>query len=186
MRNGVIEMNHIIGIDLGFAATGIVIYDITADKLVKAVTVRTQKDNTRKGLRTADDDMRRCIEMVAPIRRCLEEFPGLVAVELPSGGTQSSRAARAMGMATGMLGGILGCIDRPVEYYTPGECKKVMTGDRNASKAKVEGAVVDRFGSAVFGKTKTMREHQVDAAAAVVAAMEYGQIYRVLRGSRHP
>ena len=172
----------ITGIDIGYVATGIVIMDTEREELIEAITIRTKKDTKKKGLRQADDDLRRCREMAEGIIEILRKYPGLIAVELPHGGSKAAgaRPHRCMGMATGILGAILSVLEYPADFFTPAECKKATTGNKNASKTEVRYKIIERFGNDIFSRTKVENEHQYDAASSIVACMKYSEMYRMI------
>lgn len=178
----------VVGIDAGFAATGLAAVTLTAGErgvVVANNCVRTEKNRERRGLRVADDDAARCRTLAMEVQRFLEAFPPhVVAVELPTGGARGARPNRAMGMATGMIAAVLALGQYAVQWVTPMEVKKAATGHRNASKADVEEAMRRRYDwDAPTPKAAAVREHVFDAAAAV-AAVEGGALVRAVRAAQ--
>jgi len=174
------DRRHIIGVDPGFVATGVAVYDIEQGVLVECQTVRTAPSPAKRNLLKGSDDMRRAKEIAAMVARVIRQYPGFIAVEIPTAGSKSGRAARAMGIVTGMMAAIEHIMEVPAEYYTPGDVKFHATGSRNASKAQVEARIKKEFGALHFSRVKRDREHQIDAAATVLAAMRAGTLYRWL------
>lgn len=172
----------VVGIDAGFAATGLVAIDLAENRVTASACVRTQKTAAKRGLRVADDDAQRCAVLAERIEAFLIAYkPQAVIVELPHGGAQGARANRAMGMATGMIAAVLVLSDHPVEWVTPAAGKRAATGSNRGSKADVEAAVRARFDWGThLPKTAVEREHVCDAAAAVMAA-EHGALIQAVR-----
>jgi len=172
----------IIGIDLGFSATGIVALDTDTDQIIMGQTVRTKPEKGKRHY-VADDDLRRCRELargiVGAVNDCyLKGSPFILAVEVPHGGAQGARSNRCMGMVTGVLGALVETNLWPVEYYQPQECKKAATGRMSASKIEVEQRVRKRWPGHTWPKTKAVREHQIDAAAAIMCALDNSNLVR--------
>jgi len=172
-------MKYLIGIDLSFRATGIIILEIKSNNIVYIDTIRTKKENKKRKIRTADDDMVQSMVMARSIIDILKKYPGVIIVELPHGGARGHRAHRCMGIATGVMGAIAEILKYPIEFYSQSECKKAVTGNKNASKIEVENIIRKKF-HADWPQKKVISEHIFDAGSALVAGIEYSQLYRLL------
>lgn len=176
-------MIRVLGIDAGFAAMGLACIDVDEKRVVAAETIRTERSTRKRGIRVADDDAERCQTLAS----VLDDFyrthePHLVVVELPTGGAQGARANRAMGMATGVVAAWVALHAIPAEWVTPGEVKRAAAGRKDATKAQVEEAVLEAFvWPENWGMRPTVeREHQADAAAAVMAVLD-SSLLRAIR-----
>ena len=134
----------LMSLDVGFSATGYVIWE--NNKPVACGVVKTES-TTKKTVRTADDNSSRSMEMANAFKRIIKEHDvkGIVG-ELPSGGAQSARAITHMALATGVVSAVAAMAGIPCEWCTPIDNKKVMTGKRSASKEEMMNEAVRRCG----------------------------------------
>lgn len=177
-------MSRLIGVDVGFTALGVVIVD--GDRVLFADTCRTEKTARRRGLRVADDDAERAQQLARFLWGVIQEWrPAGAVVELPTGGSQGARSARAMGMASGVVAAVLEMTALPSEWVTPQEVKRAAAGRKDASKAEVEAAVRERFAwpEGFWRRPTVVREHVCDAAGAIMAAQN-GLLVRALLGGQ--
>lgn len=193
-------MSLVLGVDVGFTATGLVLIDVPASTIVACAVIRTERQAKKRGIRVADDDA----ERVVTLRRGILEFldppigdtptlklivnrlAGIVA-ELPHAGAKSARAIRSMALATGAVVATLDELGLPVEYVTPRDVK-LITGSAKAEKVDVQMAVAKRLRSspAIADWThipRGLHEHVHDAAASVLAAWD-GNVVRMARQGR--
>lgn len=168
----------ILGIDPGFRHSGGVEFNPNTNKVEAYWAVHSPNKNNEE-LSVSRGDFMDALAMVRGIKLrvcdasgCLVERIKSVVVELPHGGAKSSRAARSMGIITGILAGLADTWNKPFFTYRPAEVKKYMTGKGNASKNKVEEAVIESVGEDWMPSKKKDREHIVDATAAVLAALK--------------
>lgn len=169
----------VLGIDPGFRHTGGVEVDVANNRIDTVWAVHSPNIENEDDLSVSKRDFMASLAMVRGIKlRCygaderLRDRIKTVVVELPHGGAKSSRAARSLGIITGILAGLADTWKVPFMTYRPAEVKKALTGKGNASKDKVEEVVIDNFGENSFPSKKKDREHMVDAAAAVMTAYE--------------
>lgn len=120
---------YIVGLDVGYRATGIAFYDATTGRLafgksvftpkkgesIEAVYLPYGKARAPQGWQVENDKVyktvfsntlelhRRIFRVLYPFRNDIIAF----VLEVPSGGAQSNTAAWAMGISTGVLGGII-------------------------------------------------------------------------------
>ena len=167
-------MNVILALDLGFAALGWVAIDAVTGAATAAGVVRTVKSAKKRGVRVADDDCRRCAEQAQVLSRLITEHaPACVVAEVPTGGSKSARATRAMALGTGIACGVLAIRGVPCVYTTPRDGKLAATGNAGASKEDVEAGVMHRVPGAralLDAAKRADREHIADAIAAWLAA----------------
>lgn len=175
----------VLSLDAGFAATGAVLVEFQpwGATVIDTHCFRTGPDGRKRGLRVADSDAQRCATLTERLVSWTSgsEIAACV-VELPNGGAQNGRAARAMGMATGLVAATVTLMRWPTEWVTPDAVKVAATGKRQASKAEVQAGVRERlrWGIAAEG-TQAEWEHIADAAGAYLAAAD-GALIRALRG----
>lgn len=165
----------ILGIDAGFAACGAALLGIREDgehQVTWCDSIKTRPEAKKRNVYQADDDARRIAEITDWIVTIIGDHrPQLVAVELPTGGSKSSRAARSMGMATGLVVATLTFLEVGYLVVTPDQVKQAVTGKRQASKQQVMDAARLRWPIAPWSDTKWVLEHSADAAfAALVGA----------------
>ena len=167
-------MTVILALDLGFAALGWVSLDVETGTAREANVIRTVKSNKKRGVRVADDDCRRCVEQARALDALLVHHrPACVVAEVPTGGSLSARATRAMALGTGIAVAVLAVRGVPCVYVQPRDGKLAATGNAGASKEDVEAAVMHRVPgvSALLNAAKRAdREHIADAIAAWLAA----------------
>lgn len=170
---------RILGIDAGFVAMGLVLAE--GRRILEARVLRTERGETKRAVRVADDDAERCQVLARGLWAALQEWrPAGAVVELPHAGAQGARANRSMGMATGIVVACLEVAKLPAEWVTPAHVKAA-AGSKGASKADVEEAVRAAFDwcAAVVPKAASLREHVMDAAGALLAARQ-GTLLRAL------
>lgn len=204
-------MSLVLGCDIGFTATGLVLINVPASTIVACAVVRTERQAKKRGIRVADDDAERCCLLRRGILKFVNDWKleseslisregrllgirdtapitGIVA-ELPHAGAKSARAIRSMALATGAVVATLDELGLPVEYVTPRDVK-LITGSAKADKEMVEYAVLSRLTFPEPGPAHHLREypsglheHIFDAAAAVLAAWN-GTVVRMARQGR--
>lgn len=169
----------ILGIDPGFRHTGGVEFNPITREVETFWAVHSPKIENEEDLSVSRRDFMASLAMVRQMKVHTCDASGFlmdriksVVVELPHGGAKSSRAARSMGIITGILAGVADTWKKPFFTYRPAEVKKYMTGKGNASKDKVEEAVIESVGEDWMPSKKKDREHIVDATAAVLAALK--------------
>lgn len=170
------------GIDIGFAATGVVLFDSKQDIVLHCTVITTEKTARKHGLRVADDDVNRCMHLYRSIRCCLRDYSvGAMFVELPSSGAKSSRAVGCMARAQAIIGSIAEETKLPTEWLTPTEVKLAVVGTRDASKLEIQDAVLKLYPGMVKlqPKQKTLHEHAYDAAACYITGKN-GNLMRMI------
>src|SRR5574340_711563 len=130
---------YLIGIDAGFTHTGISIFKVDGGvfKFQECKTFVTSKSEKKKQLRVADDDADRIQSIIRRMSDMLKpylDYPCMLAVELPTGGSQSARATRTMALITGAIVAFIAIYDMPAEWITPNDVKIAVVGNKNATK----------------------------------------------------
>jgi Holliday junction resolvasome RuvABC endonuclease subunit len=169
----------ILAVDAGFAATGWAI--VSGGQFVVGDVIVTKAEGKKKAVRKADDDIERCQEIVRVLETMCRAYKvEALVVEIPTGGAQSARAMRGMGLVTGVLAALTELLGLPVEWVSPGQVK-ALAGSRLATKQQVEAVVVKRWPNALAfcEALRGRREHLADALGAYMAA-EHGQMLRTL------
>jgi Holliday junction resolvasome RuvABC endonuclease subunit len=176
-------MNVILALDPSFTAWGWAVVEVNGDddRLVDCGTIRTKKGEKKLGLRVADDDLRRCQEIFTELERIWKKYDPAGIVTEVSGGAQSARASRTIGMTEGILASFIMAKGAPAEFYTALEAKMAATRKRKASKVDVQVAMRARFGDRLVPRApKPCREAVCDALAVFMASKQ-GNVYRGLR-----
>lgn len=189
--------NVLMALDLGFANTG---YVLVSERGIEGYGVISTSKTTHKQGRIADDNVNRCAVIATEIRRIVEDYGvrGIVG-ELPSGGAQSSTAARAMALVAGCVGACVALLDLPCEWCTPTETKVALCGTKTASKKDMMEKAVTVVGgemavrangtcywmplsSGVEGPTLygSSFEHVADALGAFMA-LENGLLVKLMK-----
>lgn len=142
----------LLALDVGFSHTGWSLWD--KGSFVKCGVIETTK-SSRKSARVADDNAERAAKIARELRTLVDEFfvQGIIG-ELPTSGGQSARAISHMAMATACVATVAAMLDLPVEWTTPDEVKKAMTGMKGASKNEMMAEAVRRIPGATCTKDK--------------------------------
>lgn len=165
---------RILGLDPALCATGWAVGELAGSlELLEVGAIRTAPSPKKRGLLKAHDDARRIDELARGVLDLVARHrPKLLVVELPHGGAKSSRAARALGIATGLAATLAAACRLPVEWVQPDELKRQLCGSRAAGKAAVQAAVLERWPAVDWPRTKAELEHAADAAAALAVAAD--------------
>ena len=127
----------------------------------KVGVIKTSKSKT-KLLRVADDDVQRISYITQQLSKIIHKFKvqGVVG-ELPPSNSQSAKAAKGLAMVVGLSVALFTELSLPVEWATPTEVKKAVTGYRNASKEQMMKAIAKRHSwkittKPIYSKTKKL------------------------------
>lgn len=176
-------MIRAIGIDAALANMGLVAVDIeptTGDvKLVATLLVQTEKE-AGKTVRKASDDLRRAHLLSSALRAfCFEHGAVVAFAEVPSG-AQSATAARALGIAVG----VIGSCPVPVFEVSQQEVKKAVAGSKTATKRQIIEWAVKKWPGQKFwkinkatGQPTNDNEHLADACGVVMAGIKFNTAY---------
>ena len=195
----------IIGMDAGYRNFGISIVDVTDTddikkfKFIHLETIVTKRENKKFNIKVATDDVFSIMHTLNRIREIIDDNCDLtdkmlIAAEIPTGGSQSSIAAKSMGFATAMTVAISVLYDIPAIYVDPRDVKSVVTGRENASKIFIMSTLALHFGGNFKLKKGTKNkylfmfngnefhsnefEHIADSIGAIMYAVDTSQ-YRL-------
>lgn len=169
----------VLGFDLGLAALGWARVDVRALGGASPATLEvlgfgvftTKKEAKRRKLHVGSDDARRMDSLASGIVDQLGRGPRaqLIGYEIP-GGSQGARAAHAMGLAHGLVRGLLHTSTVPVVEVTARDGKVAFCDSATASK---EAMVAEAENwCAIWTLPEGVREHAADAIAVALAAAE--------------
>lgn len=177
----------VVGIDMAFANMGLARARIDGDvvtgldlELVTTVSVDT------KVVRKSSNELRRAAELVGALRAFCAGADFAIA-EVPSG-SQSAGAARALGIAVG----VLASCPIPVLEVSQREVKLASVGKTTATKPEVIAWAVGRWPGLPWLRVKrkgvlvltASNEHLADAMATVVAGVNTAE-YLKLKALQH-
>ena len=155
-----------------------VLTDVTVDMAITAKGKNKQVRANSDDLRRAEDLAQHALTVGKRSRVNFGEFPV---------GSQSAGAMKSCGVAFG-IGGAMRASGIIVIEVTAKDSKKVLTGDPEASKAKMIKAAMDLYPDAGWkyyqGKLTNDNEHMADAIAAIHAGVltpEFQQLMTLLQ-----
>lgn len=160
----------VVGIDVGFTATGIV-HIKSKNEIDSWHIVRTAPLKNKKSV--AINDAKRCETLAIGIAKIIIKCkPKYAFLELPTGGAQGARPHRCMGMSTAITISVLRMLK--VKYYvvTPRDVKNIVGKKGSVSKLDVQEVVTKKFVWKTLPKRKADFEHVADAAGAVFSVMK--------------
>lgn len=169
---------QVIGIDPAFANMGLVSASIDLSKPEAPLTIkrmeliRTEAQGGKQ-VRKSSEDLRRAVELHRGLQAFIEGAGTVHAVfaEVPSG-AQDAKAARALGIATG----VLASVPIPIIEVAPIEVKRLFSTKGPVSKQQVIDWAVKQWPGASWlthnGKRTLNNEHLADALATIVAGMK--------------
>ena len=184
------ETINVMCLDVAFAHVGVAVvgYPVAggAPMIRHTHTITTTKSDKKLAVRSANDSVRRCQEAFTALMDTAKAYSvvGLIA-ELPTGGSKSSAAARAMGMGAAVAACFSETLDLPTEWTTPEMGKVALSGHKNASKVEMKENAAKLWPASTKGfhfKRKSSRsknkepewddnyEHVADALGAFMAA----------------
>lgn len=131
-------MIRAIAIDAAFANMGlarVLVHPGAAIECQDLRLISTTKESNKKQVRVSSDDLRRVMELGSALDRFIWDAQ-LAFVEVPSG-AMDARAARGLGMATGVLA-VLGVRNVPIIEVSPMEVKIAVSGNRKTKASKAD------------------------------------------------
>jgi Holliday junction resolvasome RuvABC endonuclease subunit len=182
----------IAGIDMAFAHMGLALmqwqpHDLGSQlKLLKLTLISTAADDAGKVVRKSSTELRRAREL----REALHLFcqgADFACAEVPSG-SMSASAARALGIAVG----VLASCPVPVIEVSPKEVKMASVGSATASKDSIIAWATNRWPSDQWRSVRSKggyrltkdNEHLADACAAIVAGTMTDEFKRTVAYGR--
>lgn len=188
---------RIFGFDPSFCHFAWVIVDHLPERLdVIALGVidtkpATAKETKESHFSQAADDLRRASEIAEGLLRANKHYcPEVIFTESPTG-SQSSKAAKCLGISWGIVGAVSVATDMQVFDVTPARSKKDLCGKKTASDSEVRENIMSLFhftSTARIALDKlraTQHEHVFDALCAVASLLHnsaYGAVCKVLEG----
>jgi len=143
--------------------------------------IKTGSENKVRRIRKGDDDVRRIYEINhVLLRRIRRHRVNYLVSELPHG-SQSSSAAKMVGITAALGQTLSQALDIPIEWYSEGDSKKALLGKLSATKVETIEAVEDIFTVPISGKPKAgapwsgkkyVDEAVADALSIFYCAME--------------
>jgi len=176
----------ILCVDLALTNTGYVIAKVTSDgdTLKHVGLIKTPPSSVKKAKQAGKtvgqvDWERSSILALALIEQMNTHNISHVYVECPTGGSKSSRAAKAMALAKGAAAAATVSQGIPVTLFTPQQAKKAATGDTSADKDYVKSRILVEFKyftnwikNAKGRLIKTANEHIFDACSVLMCARQ--------------
>ena len=141
----------VLGLDPAMRNFGWALAEIAPKGAVRVIdcgVVRTKPEHKKRNTLVANDNMR-CVQMITKKLLAIvdsnKRSDPIVAIcaESPAG-SQSARSANQLGLAWGIVGTLAACVGLPVFNETAMGVKAAMTGDKTASKARIQEAVRDQ------------------------------------------
>ncbi len=134
--------------------------------------VRTAKGKSGKKY-VNEDDYQRAIALVEGSHKFLADCD-VLAVELPSSGSKSAAGMKSNAICTAVLASLhIANRLRPVFIIRAQDAKEIVTGDRNATKAKMIAWMREEFSDEIdLPKPACVAEHIADAFAAIYAGVQ--------------
>ena len=169
---------YILGVDPGFASFGWCIVHLLpqGEEVMKVDVIRTEKSTKKKNVKASDDDFHRSQEIATVLHEVVKMWkPRAVAAEAMSFTRNASSAAK-VARVWGVLADLCFVYSLPMTQASPQEIKKVLCGDKAATKEQVQQALETRYQHDFLLFTqqvpKGQWEHGFDAAGAVVACLD--------------
>lgn len=165
----------IYGIDPGLANLGLARVQLYKDreKVLSAEVFSTKKDS-RKQVRAADDNARRCVELASFLLEKINSDTKVIAFccEAMSWPRNSSNVAK-IAMAWGIITTLSSLFKIPILQVAPMDIKKSVTGIRDASKENVQVQIELQHPEVkkMWCDVRTKIEHQSDAVGAALACL---------------
>lgn len=153
----------ILTLDIAFASMGWAVMD--GGKVVDCGTIKTEKSKV-KTARVSDDRAWRCAQIAQALNKIIDENEvNAVIGEMPSG-SQNAVACNMLGLAMGVVVGVVESKRLPAEWIAPTDSKKAAVGKRAASKEEMMDWCRKEHPYFEFPKVKSVFEHIADAVAA--------------------
>ena len=138
-------MGNILAVDPGFSSYGCAVFN-GKQEVIKIALLETEKSKSKR-VRVSDDDAYRVQKLATELKNLIIEndIKGVVG-ELPISGGQSEKAVKCMAYAASVSNAVFAVMNLPVEWVSPVEIKKVVTGLRTASKDDMMKAICKLHG----------------------------------------
>lgn len=176
-----------VGIDMAFANMGLarVEIDLATDGAIRIKgldlsLISTDKEKSKQ-VRKSSDDLRRAQMLHNNLVGYTKGLTDIAFAEVPSG-SQSASAARALGIAVG----VLACCPVPVVEVSPMEVKQLFSanGKRKVPKTEIMAWAMKEWPDLPWlvhrGKPTLDNEHLADALAVIVAGIATPEFKRMV------
>ena len=175
-----------IAIDAAFANMGLACVEIELGEMIKVVgvdlTLVSTERQDKKVVRKSSDDLRRAKILADALGAYARGHAAQIAfAEVPSG-SQSASAARALGIAVG----VLGSYPVPIVEVSPMEVKRLFApgSKRKVPKTEIIAWAMRQWPQLPWlkhaGKTTLANEHLADAMAIVMAGISTAEFKQTL------
>ncbi len=170
------EKVTIVGCDPGLANFGVAVVELGrhGECVVHLETIATIKSSRKLSVLAAHDNVRRCRELSARLLVVAGQHgPRVICAESMSAPRSASSAAK-LAMSWGALSAVAQLLGLPLVQASPQAIKRTVAGHAAASKADVQGALMQRFGLPELfeGMRKGDVEHAADALGAAVTCLD--------------
>ena len=179
-------MGLVLCIDLALTNTGFVVAEVrrNGDRIKHVGLIKTPSSSPKKakqeGKTMGQIDWDRSQLLAIELLEQLDLYQiDHVYVECPTGGSKSSRAAKAMALAKGSAAAVMLSRNVPVTLFTPQQAKKAATGNTSADKDDVKSRILVEFKyfknwikSSKGRLIKTANEHIFDACSVLMCARQ--------------
>lgn len=157
----------VIGCDPSFTHFGLALATVDLDTLdISPIKLDIHITEKQKGS-VARDDLRRCLSLHQFLKHYADGVK-LIISEVPTGGSKSHAAAKAMSYATCLLA----CTNRPIVPVTPLQVKECVTGDKYADKDAMMAWAMETYPYLDWPTVKYKKEHMSDALASIHAGVQ--------------
>ena len=147
----------ILSIDTGLANFGLSVFD-KQDRIHYTKTIQTKKSKV-KGLRVSTDYTNRIRHILVQLKKVILTYePKIITAEMPSFGSQDSRAAVGMTAGSTILLGSSVFNNIPMVLASPRQIKEYFTKDPNADKKLIMSKCCDIYGWDITYKTVCFKE----------------------------
>lgn len=163
------------------------------DKLIAQGVIKTEKNDKKRNVRAADQQVEQIQALIGELRKLVEEHrPRLLVAELPTCGGKSSRAVASMAIAQAAVAATAEYGSLPTEWVTPRENKVGLTGHANASKDDMMRAAAKIWPADEFkhvkgarkGKMRNEYEHVADAVGVFEFVKGRSSMVKFMRGDK--
>ena len=178
-----------LSIDVAFASSGLVVFDVKDNKLVPVyvgtILSAPAKKNKKRFTYVAEEDVYRCQILAQGILDTISTYKvDAVVMEIPNGGAKGARAARCLGMATGVLAALELTQSIPFVVSFPDDWHQTVMGrTKKITKEEVKAWVRAKWPEFPWPINEGEHEHVADAAG-VAYHFQGHQIYKTFLAAK--
>ena len=164
----------IVGVDIGFAHLGIVKAELMPQgfTVISTDVICTEKSDKKRGVKAADDNIRRVTEIAEHLGRWIDDQIIVVCAEALSLPRNASAASK-ISLAFGALATVSALSNVPIIQASPQEVKIAVTGKKTASKAEMIAEIKKRHTKIKWPTPKSLEEHVADATSVIIACLNH-------------